>query len=223
MITGVMGQSGITSLAKEIEYAKRVDLFPPCTSRLMTDEEKRRYENMNGSADKTMMNRRGPKPKQIRYCPGCDERLQVKESQLTDNVMVTCHSCGGGYDAAMLGRTPRGGDATVHKPESLEGRAPATVNPEFEKAVQKMVDPDDEPIPHEVVKKPEPDECWQAAAEAGWKQAETKEVYAPEGITEALADIIFKFNKEHQRGFDEGYEAGKAAAKVAMQNALEAC
>lgn len=206
-IDGIMGQSGITNLAKENEYAKRVNLYPPCTTRKMTEEEKRRYENMNGSGDKAMTNRRGPKPRQVRYCLGCDETLYVKESQITDNAMITCHSCGASCDAVMLAKTPRGG-AAQHKPESLEGRTPAIINPDFEKAVQEM-----EAQKHCVSEEPI-DACCE-------KAAEIQEVYAPEGISEALADIIYKFTREHKRGYEEGFEAGKAAAAKALMETLQ--
>lgn len=120
-----------------------------------------------------------------------------------------------------------GGDAMPHEPEktmapeaeqerpsALEGRKPATINPEFEQAVKEMesqaADPDDEPIPYAVVR---------SASQA----EDTQEIYAPDSITDALAEIIMKFSLERERGYNEGYEAGRADAMMVMRKALEAC
>ncbi|TLN02863.1 hypothetical protein FDZ71_12870 [bacterium] len=90
---------------------------------------------------------------------------------------------------------PIGGDAMPRESVTEE---PAIINPEFEQAVQAPI--------------------LETAPETA-----PETVYAPEGITDALADIICKFNLEHKRGYDEGYAAGKEDVAKALMDALEAC
>ncbi len=185
----------ILSAAREAEWDAQYRA-PEAITRQMTDEEKERYANMNKTSERitdvTNMKRRGRPP---------------KAQEVT----------GGG----VPGMQPES-----RKPDALEGRKPATINPEFEKALEgvKLAEPvapsvpentepyidlhpeepigcnfsDEEPIPYEVVKH--------------------DDSRSPEGISESLADIIYKFNREYQRG----YEAGRAeAAKVLMDTLLK--
>lgn len=186
----------ILSAAREAEWDANYRA-PEVITRQMTDEEKARYAGMNQTSEKqkftdvTNMKRRGRPPK---------ESPKVQET------------AGGVPDMDT-------------KPESLEGRVPATINPEFEAAVQEMESqPSASGVVAESVVDLHPDEeidvCWERAAEVGWSTPDqpipADDCRSPEGISESLADIIYKFNREYQRG----YEAGKAEAAKTLMDAL---